>query len=153
MQLLNILFACLFGLTLAKYSTEKCRLELEGIVYQIKNQNYLYMQQISKVLIAQSPMLFGDENQQNAVLNTFVNEFNVEVIIGDAFGSNALYAPAGDYPPLGATKATSILRAEALNEPAYVVNMGQAYYSFALFDNFAEMKRITISMPVNNLVK
>lgn len=54
-------------------------------------------------------------------------------------------------PPL--PKSTGTSRAAALNIPAYVVNDGVAYYDFILFDQVAQMKYFTISMPLTNLLK
>ena len=149
----TLFFAFVVASVIAK-SSEKCRDELAGIVYQPQTQNKVYLEQISKVLIAQKPLLFGDQSQQNQVLSNFVNEFGVTVHVGDAFGAVTLYGPAGgSYPPPPLPKSAGIARAAALNIPAYVVNDGVAYYDFILFDQVAQMKYFTISMPLTNLLK
>ncbi len=140
------------ALVSSKFIKIQCTKELAGVVYQPKTQKYFYLEQISQVLIAQKPLLFGIQAQQNQVLNNFVHEFEVFVVVSDAFGSSTTYASSGIFPPPPSPISIGQMRAAALNQPVYFVYEGEDYYTFILFDDIAIMKYFTIILPDNGRI-
>lgn len=148
---LVLAFSCVFSAVFAEFLPEKCPLQLAEVVYAPKTQEFYYLENISKVLIAQTPLLFGDASQAHQVLSSFVNQFNVIVHVHDAFGAATTYGPSDQvYPPPPTPKSVTIARS-ILNFPAFTINEAQAFYTFVLFNAVGEEKTYTIIAPVTFL--
>lgn len=72
-----------------------CAKELEGIVYAPDSFYEDYLRRISKVLLAQTPLMFQNPALTKSIVDTFSSTYSVEVQLIDAMGNLIEYENGG----------------------------------------------------------
>lgn len=104
-MLFSVLFAIFAAVSTSVFGhrdghAKACSRELEAIVFHPPNCAFDYMKKITQTLVIQSPLLWTD--RAASVIETFENQFGVEAIFFDAFGSVWNYKSDDIEPPFNA---------------------------------------------------
>lgn len=137
-------------------SSRVCRNQLEVVVFQPPVCALEYLRKISRVLEAQSPLLFSDDNQLYSVIATFEARYKVVVALVDAFGnvflSNDLVTPlsVANVATANVDRAWALGEGFSAFESARDADFPFFAYSFNVWNNDGEMWTINIIMSKAN---
>ena len=148
---LSFLLFLLFNGISSILTSEKCSRILEGTIYKPDTCAYQYLHSLGQKFRAQAQILFGPENQADAYVFSFEQEYGVYVAIGDAFGQVVKYNQNGTKHPTQSNKYTDTAQSY-LNFAGFArtPSASMFYYTFSVFSPDAEYKAVTISMPLAN---
>jgi len=90
--------------------TSECLKELEAAVYDRPSCAYSYMQRIGEELRAQSGVFWQNPQESQALIEKFMDTYEVIVLVADAMGRIMLYPGATPIPD-SRIKARSVARA------------------------------------------
>lgn len=128
--------------------TEKCTLELEGIVYQPETAARLYLNKISEEIKCAGPILWS--SQADNYIQSFEGKYQVSVFIRDPFRNL-------EYPNLGKSNIydqnyLSTTSVANMNGSGFAVDADsdeRVIYEFIVFNPYGELKYVMISMPLS----
>lgn len=130
-------------------SKNKCARALQEIIHVPDGCAYQYLTRLSKVLIAQKPLLFNPATN-GTVLRTFASTFGVRAVSVDAFGREYSYMSDGTlFVSLPEVKYQDTAHA-VINFPGFNRDTDTEvfYYTFLLFSATGEMQYIYLVMPL-----
>lgn len=133
------------------FSSKKCSRALEEVIYKPETCAFLYMQSIAQKFILRSPIVFGPEEQADAFIYSFENEFGILVDLVDAFGRVTKYSSDGTKSQGAPNKYSNSAQAY-LNFPGFVRQPTDSnfFYTFQIFSQDARYYAVTFIMPLEN---